>query len=200
MTRTEGGRYCGQCAKVVTDFTKMTDAQLIDWMRTHHGGCGNFRSDQLNRDLIHPVVRKAPAGFGWLMSLLILTGCVRDQGADKHKAPAAQQHTLGEPLTPNQQPDSQNLPQRQLPAAPPPDSNSEVLGRMAMPAGKDPGLSTPSQRFPEPEMVGEIAILEDSSQAMRGATIKISGLSQDTGGQLINQNRQSFWQRIGLLR
>ncbi len=97
MPPVDGGRYCGQCSKVITDFTKMTDAQLIDWMRNHRGGCGTFRPDQLNRDLIEPVVRKAPFGAGWLLSLLIMTGCIRENGAKKGAIPE-QVQTLGEPV------------------------------------------------------------------------------------------------------
>jgi len=94
MPQAEGGKFCGQCSQVVIDFTRMTDAQLIDWMRSYRGGCGTFRPDQLNRDLIEPVVRKAPFGIQWLLSILILTGCMRDEGAKKgeRKLPGTEQH------------------------------------------------------------------------------------------------------------
>lgn len=106
MPIVEGGRLCGQCSQVVIDFTRMTDAQLIDWMRSHRGGCGIFRRDQLDRDLIEPVVRKAPFGMGWLLSLLIIAGCIRADNGQKlrRQPPGTEQHAkpedgvlLGEP-------------------------------------------------------------------------------------------------------
>jgi hypothetical protein len=98
MPTVEGGKFCGQCSQVVVDFTRMTDAQLIDWMQNHRGGCGTFRRDQLNRDLIAPVVRKAPFGMGWLLSLLIIAGCIREENGQKVKrhSPGTEQRTKPE--------------------------------------------------------------------------------------------------------
>lgn len=134
------GRYCGQCAKVVTDFTRMTDAQVIDWMQNIGGGCGSFRPDQLNRDLIDPVVKRVPFGFGWLLSLLILTGCVRDDGRRKEKRgiePVGQTHTLGAPLAvdPQEQPIDSGIARHpvkqgvpEVPARPRPDDTNFIMG------------------------------------------------------------------------
>ena len=54
MTPTAGGRHCTACAKTVTDFTHMTDAQILEVLRRSAGGCGQFRNDQLNRNLVFP--------------------------------------------------------------------------------------------------------------------------------------------------
>lgn len=94
MQPVSGGKFCKACSQVVTDFTKMTDAQLIDWMANHRGGCGSFRPDQLNRQLIAPNVRKAPFGMKWLLSLLIMTGCIRDEGSKQPTKPDMER-TLG---------------------------------------------------------------------------------------------------------
>jgi len=52
MTPDEQGRHCASCQKVVTDFTTMTDQQLIDFLSQGKGsGCGRFRQDQLTRAL-----------------------------------------------------------------------------------------------------------------------------------------------------
>ncbi len=58
MTPEAGGRHCAACAKTVTDFTRMTDAQILEVLRNSAGGCGRFRSDQLDRQLIPLPVEK----------------------------------------------------------------------------------------------------------------------------------------------
>lgn len=51
MTPTEQGRFCQSCAKPVVDFTRMSDAQVLQFMSTTTGSvCGRMTSYQLNRD------------------------------------------------------------------------------------------------------------------------------------------------------
>ena len=52
MTPETGGRHCAACAKTVTDFTRMNDAQILELLHNSAGGCGRFNTDQVNRDLI----------------------------------------------------------------------------------------------------------------------------------------------------
>ncbi len=53
MTPKEQGRHCMSCAKVVTDFTKMSDAELIDFLQSGKGsGCGRFHQHQLQRTML----------------------------------------------------------------------------------------------------------------------------------------------------
>jgi hypothetical protein len=50
MTHQGNGRYCKSCEKVVTDFTRMNDAELKAWFRNGHSTtqtCGNFYQKQL---------------------------------------------------------------------------------------------------------------------------------------------------------
>lgn len=49
MTAKEKGRHCDVCAKVVVDFTKMNDAEIIDYLQEHQNQrtCGHFRNEQL---------------------------------------------------------------------------------------------------------------------------------------------------------
>lgn len=47
----ETGYYCNSCAKQVTDYTGMSDAQLLKYVQNNGIGCGQFRNDQLNREL-----------------------------------------------------------------------------------------------------------------------------------------------------
>jgi len=55
MTPEAQGRHCQSCAKVVTDYTIMSDARLIQHLTDNKGGCGRFRSDQLSRTLAQPM-------------------------------------------------------------------------------------------------------------------------------------------------
>ncbi len=75
FTAASGGRFCGSCKKVVVDFTKMGDAEIVDFFRakpTHI--CGRLRPDQLkvysNTAIvkIHPGLMLLRAG---LVSLLL---------------------------------------------------------------------------------------------------------------------------------
>jgi len=48
------GYYCQSCRNQVTDFSHMTDQQLLAHISRHGLGCGNFRDDQLGREIKTP--------------------------------------------------------------------------------------------------------------------------------------------------
>ena len=49
MTPVEKGRFCKSCQQAVTDFTSMSDQQIIAFLKRHPGShCGRFLPDQLN--------------------------------------------------------------------------------------------------------------------------------------------------------
>ena len=74
MTPEAGGRHCVACAKTVTDFTRMSDVQILEALRNSAGGCGRFRTDQLNRQLIALPAEKRVcfSGFYKLAASLLL--------------------------------------------------------------------------------------------------------------------------------
>jgi len=51
MTVVEKGRFCGSCERVLTDFSKMSDKEIINHLSKNGKVCGRFRNDQLNRQL-----------------------------------------------------------------------------------------------------------------------------------------------------
>ncbi|MBE7173971.1 MAG: carboxypeptidase-like regulatory domain-containing protein [Williamsia sp.] len=52
MQPVDKGRFCAQCSRQVTDFTQMTDAQILTYLSSHRGKmCGRFEESQLNRPL-----------------------------------------------------------------------------------------------------------------------------------------------------
>lgn len=53
MTRADKGKFCSQCEKVVVDFTKMTNAELVDYFHQNRGVsvCGRLNRIQLEAPL-----------------------------------------------------------------------------------------------------------------------------------------------------
>ncbi len=52
MSPQEQGRFCGQCEKIVVDFSQMNDQEIVDQIKKASKGlCGRFHEDQLMREL-----------------------------------------------------------------------------------------------------------------------------------------------------
>jgi hypothetical protein len=48
FTLTQHGGFCSSCSTVVVDFTKMSDGEILSYLKNKSAGtCGRFRSDQL---------------------------------------------------------------------------------------------------------------------------------------------------------
>ena len=71
MTATDHGVYCHSCTKEVIDFTTMTDSEVIRWLKKHNTGCGRFRKDQLDRDMVLPVIHDSPLRWRVLLVSLL---------------------------------------------------------------------------------------------------------------------------------
>lgn len=67
MTPDEKGRFCEVCSKSVRDFTKLSDLEIIERVSENNNICGNFRVDQLDRNLdysfINSLFMKFAVGF-----------------------------------------------------------------------------------------------------------------------------------------
>jgi hypothetical protein len=100
MPKCASGYYCKQCDTVVTDFSRMTDAQIIAFLQKERFGCGVFRNDQLKRDLIEPPVqqplyfRRLAMGvmlfFGWIAGSDAQTRTIGKSKAQQGAVPAKQ--------------------------------------------------------------------------------------------------------------
>jgi hypothetical protein len=57
MEPTANGRTCASCERELTDFSRFSNAQLVEFASQHSGRlCGRFAPHQLNRELVaHPV-------------------------------------------------------------------------------------------------------------------------------------------------
>ena len=51
MTTSQQGKFCQVCEKEVIDFTKTTDAELLQKIKSGQKICGRFKQSQLSRDL-----------------------------------------------------------------------------------------------------------------------------------------------------
>jgi len=69
------GRACMACQKTVVDFTAMSDAEILQYMReTGSHVCGRLTPGQMNRDLVpSPVQRNGGKGWPWLIAGALLT-------------------------------------------------------------------------------------------------------------------------------
>ena len=64
MTPVEQGRHCTQCSKTVTDFTAMTNAEIINYFARQGNVCGRFGETQL-AGLNNYLTVEEKLGFSW---------------------------------------------------------------------------------------------------------------------------------------
>lgn len=95
MTPTAQGRHCAACNTVVTDFTRMTDAEVLAWLqRPATSTCGRFRQDQLQRPLRPAAIGPAP-WRQWLAAATAVLGLgAAAPAAQAQQKPTTQQHTI----------------------------------------------------------------------------------------------------------
>lgn len=64
------GRFCASCAKTVVDFTAMTDAQVLNYLKTIKGNtCGRLKEDQLARAMTTEETKKGTV-WQWVLTTL----------------------------------------------------------------------------------------------------------------------------------
>lgn len=74
MSPVDAGRFCNACDKIVTDFSSMSDEELLSFFAKQPAGaqpCGHFRKDQLNKTITVPEPRKAFKFFRLAASFLL---------------------------------------------------------------------------------------------------------------------------------
>lgn len=66
-------RHCNSCNRVLTDFTQMSDTELVLWMKHNKGKvCGRFSKNQLDRPYVLPPAEKKskfPVSMFWMLLL-----------------------------------------------------------------------------------------------------------------------------------
>jgi len=82
MTSVEQGRYCQSCQKTVTDFSLMTDKEILNHLSKRDVDvCGRFTADQLDRTLIGEQKKKFSWAYVWnfVIATFLSTGFANAQ-------------------------------------------------------------------------------------------------------------------------
>ncbi len=82
MTAIEQGRFCQSCQKTVTDFSLMTDKEILLYLSNKGiAVCGRFTNDQLNRNLAPDQKKKFSWAYIWniVLATLLTTSAVHAQ-------------------------------------------------------------------------------------------------------------------------
>lgn len=83
MTPVDQGRYCSSCCKEVTDFSLMTDQEIINYLSKPSGNtCGRFAVDQLNRTICLPATPAKKRFWGLMLSILVTLAASCKQRVD----------------------------------------------------------------------------------------------------------------------
>ncbi|PZR24111.1 MAG: hypothetical protein DI539_01470 [Flavobacterium psychrophilum] len=119
MTPAEQGRFCSVCSKNVTDFTQMSNEEIVVYLRKNsaNGVCGRFRNDQLQQKIAINIPNRvlySQTKFRniFLLALLVTMGstlvscmgkAVEDEAPESHKMtpPKTTNVTLGEVAYPD---------------------------------------------------------------------------------------------------
>ena len=103
MSPADQGRFCGSCCKTVTDFSTMTDKEILQILSKAAGNsCGRFTSDQLQRPMFEELpVRSKPYKF--FLSAIIPTfllaniGMAQKNSSTKKTKGEVERMVLGKP-------------------------------------------------------------------------------------------------------
>lgn len=73
MTPKEQGRFCGSCEKIVVDFSKMSDKEMLNYFTKAAGQstCGRFANDQLNRTVEETINKPRRFSLAYVWNLLL---------------------------------------------------------------------------------------------------------------------------------
>ncbi len=72
MTPADTGRHCAQCCKTVTDFTAMSNSQIITYLGNRSNICGRFDDGQLSNLNNQFYADGLPATGGWKKLALLM--------------------------------------------------------------------------------------------------------------------------------
>jgi hypothetical protein len=106
MEQKEQGRYCTGCTKIVIDFTKMTNEQILAYLANSKNVCGRFDEYQLAGINYQLGLKKAPGSFYW-KKWLVAAGVLGAGFFNKADAQAAKAVTAvqQQPLSKSHLPD-----------------------------------------------------------------------------------------------
>lgn len=99
MTPNANGRHCQSCSKTVTDFSQMTDAQIISYLSNNHNICGRIGVKQLEKLNEHVVIERLSARSMWqrllvAASFIFATSTVKAAPSSSHLTIQTEQRNL----------------------------------------------------------------------------------------------------------
>lgn len=67
------GRHCAACSRTLTDFSGLSDTEVLSFLKKHPGSCGRFAAGQLNRLLHFPAAPHRAQSFPkWVAGALLV--------------------------------------------------------------------------------------------------------------------------------
>ena len=88
METKENGRHCAHCAKIVVDFSKMTNTEILDYLASSKDVCGRLNEYQLSSINYQLGLKKTTSPFNW-KSWLVAAGLLGAGFFNKVDAQAA---------------------------------------------------------------------------------------------------------------
>lgn len=93
MKPTSNGSYCNRCNKEVIDFSNMSDSEILSYIQKFGLSCGQFRDDQLEREL-HPTKTKKKLNLLYYLPVLLALIFKAPKVAAQHTQDTTQVPTL----------------------------------------------------------------------------------------------------------
>jgi hypothetical protein len=83
MTASATGRFCTHCSKTVVDFTGMSDAALLNYIKKNGMGCGRFSDSQLERVIVPAVLPNRKFWPQLFLSLGLFFGILKESAGQE---------------------------------------------------------------------------------------------------------------------
>ena len=84
MDSAEQGRFCHSCSKTVTDFSNMSDTEILKYLSASSvNTCGRFATDQVNREIHVPATAAKKTFWAYLLSMFLPVMIVNRVNAQK---------------------------------------------------------------------------------------------------------------------
>ena len=99
MTSEEQGRFCHSCSKTVTDFSGMTDTEILKYLSSaKESTCGRFATDQVSREIHQPATAAKKTFWAYMLSMFLPVMIAGKLNAQKKVGkPKTEQHLSTKP-------------------------------------------------------------------------------------------------------
>lgn len=95
MSEATDGRFCHSCQKKVTDFSKMSDMEILRVLSmSGQSTCGRFATDQLSREIHRPATPAKKTVWAYILSVFLPMMAAERVSAQKRSAPVSVEQQL----------------------------------------------------------------------------------------------------------